>query len=121
MAKILKEVLCLHNMEMFLWPINSQGSNPRPADTRKGRHCFMLYKFKMPDLSTTGDEVDVKQWLVNVGDRITRGQAILEIETDKAVMDVESPVEGVLREWVAQPDTTVGVGTIIAHIETESR
>ncbi len=81
----------------------------------------MLYKFKMPDLSTTADEVDVKQWLVSAGDTITRGQAILEIETDKAVMEVESPVEGVLQEWIAQPDTTVGIGTVIAHIATEGR
>ena len=81
----------------------------------------MLYKFKMPDLSTTGDEVDVKQWLVSAGDTITRGQAILEIETDKAVMEVESPVEGVLQEWIAQPDTTVSIGTVIAYITTEGR
>jgi pyruvate dehydrogenase E2 component (dihydrolipoamide acetyltransferase) len=81
----------------------------------------MLFKFKMPDLSTNSDEIDVKQWLVGVGEKITRGQAILEIETDKAVMEVESPVEGVLQEWVAQPDTTVGVGTVIAHIKTERR
>ena len=81
----------------------------------------MLYKFKMPDLSTTGDEVDVKQWLVSAGDTITRGQAILEIETDKAVMEVESPVEGVLQEWIAQPDAPVGIGTVVAHITTEGR
>ena len=49
----------------------------------------MLFKFKMPDLSTNSDEIDVKQWLVGVGEKITRGQAILEIETDKAVMEVE--------------------------------
>lgn len=79
----------------------------------------MLYKFKMPDLSTTGEEVELKQWLVQVGDTIRRGQAIAEIETDKAVMEVESPVAGTLTECVAEIDTSVGIGTVFAHIETK--
>ena len=78
----------------------------------------MDYELKMPDLSTTGDDVDIVRWLVEVGDNVKRGQSVLEIETDKAVMEVESPVDGVLRECIAQPETTVGVGEIIAKIET---
>jgi pyruvate/2-oxoglutarate dehydrogenase complex dihydrolipoamide acyltransferase (E2) component len=78
----------------------------------------MDYELKMPDLSTTGDDVDIVRWLVEVGDTIKRGQPVLEVETDKAVMEVESPVDGVLRECIAQPETNVGVGEIIAKIET---
>jgi len=81
----------------------------------------MDYELKMPDLSTTGDDVDIVRWLANVGDDVTRGQAVLEIETDKAVMEVESPVDGVLRECIAQPETSVGIGEIIATIETRKR
>ena len=80
----------------------------------------MKIKMKMPDLATSADTVTVLRWLVDVGQPIKRGQPLLEIETDKAAMEVECIASGVLREIRAQPDEEVEVGTVIARIEVES-
>jgi pyruvate/2-oxoglutarate dehydrogenase complex dihydrolipoamide acyltransferase (E2) component len=72
----------------------------------------------MPDLSTTeGSEITVKHWLVAVGAKVKRGQALLEVETDKATMEVESVATGTLREVLAAPEAKVAVGEFIASIE----
>ena len=78
----------------------------------------MKIKLKMPDLSNSEATVTVMRWLVEVGQPVKRGQALLEIETDKAVMEVESFATGVLREVHVQPEEEVEVGAIIATVES---
>jgi pyruvate dehydrogenase E2 component (dihydrolipoamide acetyltransferase) len=73
----------------------------------------------IPDLSTTDATVMVVRWLVEPGETVQRGEPLLEVETDKATMEVEAYVTGVLRETLALPDTVVEVGQVIAVIETE--
>ncbi|NOY41053.1 MAG: hypothetical protein GXP26_04335 [Planctomycetes bacterium] len=79
----------------------------------------MEVEIKMPDLSTTGDEVTVLNWLVEVGQPIKRGQALFEVETDKATMEVESVKSGVLKKQIAQPDDAVSAGAVIAILEVK--
>ena len=50
----------------------------------------MKFELKMPDLSTTGSPIKILGWLVAVGDFVERGQAVLDVETDKATMEVEA-------------------------------
>ena len=72
----------------------------------------------MPDLAATeGSDILVKRWLVAVGGQVKRGQALLEVETDKATMEVESVATGVLVETRAPPEARVDVGQVIATIE----
>ena len=71
-----------------------------------------------PDLSATTDEVRVLAWRVQVGEPVKRGQPILEVETDKAVMEVECVATGVLKQVLVEPDTTVSAGQVIALIAT---
>lgn len=81
----------------------------------------MQVKIKMPDLATTeGSEIAVKRWLVDVGSPVKRGQSLLEVETDKATMEVESVATGTLREVLVGPDEKVAVGQFIATIEVNS-
>ena len=80
----------------------------------------MDVEMKMPDLSTTGDEVRVVSWVVEVGGKVTRGAPLLEVETDKATMEVEAIAGGVLKQVLAPPGTNVGVGQVIAVIESEA-
>jgi pyruvate dehydrogenase E2 component (dihydrolipoamide acetyltransferase) len=54
------------------------------------------------------------------GDRIRRDEVIYQMETDKAVMDVESPVDGVLVEWKASVDTLLAIGAEVGLVDTES-
>lgn len=78
----------------------------------------MKVRMKMPDLSANEAEIRVVRWLVEVGQAVERGQALLEVETDKAVMEVECIAAGTLEEACAAADEQVEVGHIIAVIET---
>lgn len=51
------------------------------------------------------------------GDSVRRDEPIYQMETDKAVMDVESPYEGVLTEWLAEVDTILPIGGEVARME----
>jgi pyruvate dehydrogenase E2 component (dihydrolipoamide acetyltransferase) len=78
----------------------------------------MKVEMKMPDLSTAGTTVKVIGWLIQPGQEVRQGQPLLEVETDKATMEVEAYVSGTLREIIAPQDTDVEVGQAIAVIET---
>jgi pyruvate dehydrogenase E2 component (dihydrolipoamide acetyltransferase) len=78
----------------------------------------MEIKMKMPDLSTTeGSDIAVAKWLVEVGDPVERGQVIMEVETDKAVQEIESIAKGTLTAKLVAPKEMVAVGQPIAAIE----
>jgi len=78
----------------------------------------MEVNMKMPDLATNeGVELGVTRWLANVGDAVKRGQALLEIETDKAVQEVECIANGTLQTIHVQPGEKVPVGAVIATIK----
>lgn len=70
----------------------------------------MATEFKLPDLGeniTSGDVVSV---LVSAGDSVAAGQAVLEVETDKAVIEVPCPTAGVVGEVLVKKGETVNVG-----------
>jgi pyruvate/2-oxoglutarate dehydrogenase complex dihydrolipoamide acyltransferase (E2) component len=74
----------------------------------------------MPDLAATeGSDIVVKRWLIEVGAPVKRGQPLLEVETDKATMEVESIATGVLTATCAQAEEKVAVGQVIATIEAK--
>lgn len=73
---------------------------------------------KMPDLATNeGSDLGVARWLAEVGQRVLRGQPLLEVETDKALQEVESIANGVLKTIHVQAGQKVTVGTVIATIQ----
>ena len=74
----------------------------------------------MPRLSDTMEEGTISTWLKKVGDRVSEGEILAEIETDKATMEFESFYEGVLSHIAVQEGQTVKVDELIAIIsETE--
>ncbi len=77
----------------------------------------MTFEMKMPDLATTGSEIRLIRWIASAGDRVKRGQPLLEVETDKATMEVESTVDGVLVATVAAVDQLIAAGQVIAKLE----
>jgi pyruvate dehydrogenase E2 component (dihydrolipoyllysine-residue acetyltransferase) len=79
----------------------------------------MKFEMKMPDLATTDSAVKVLNWLVEIGSSVRRGQAVIEVETDKATMEVEATVNGTLVEKKCEASAQVGVGEVIAIIEIE--
>jgi pyruvate/2-oxoglutarate dehydrogenase complex dihydrolipoamide acyltransferase (E2) component len=77
-----------------------------------------LKEVKMPDLSTNDPQVKVLRWLIEVGQPVERGQALVEVETDKAITEVESIATGVVQKICAEKDELIDVGRVIAIIET---
>ena len=74
----------------------------------------------MPALSPTMTEGTLAKWLVKVGDEIRSGDVIAEIQTDKAVMEVDALDGGVIASInVAEGETGIAVGTVIAEIAVE--
>ena len=78
----------------------------------------MLVEFVAPKLGLM-EEVTVLQWLKEVGDRVTSGEPLVLLETDKANVEVESPATGRLARIAAPGGTVVTSGQVLAEIETE--
>lgn len=72
----------------------------------------MKFEMKMPDLSTNNSTVKVLNWLIEVGGPIRQGNAVIEVEPDKATMEVEATVNGTLLEKKCEPNTEVDVGDV---------
>ena len=71
---------------------------------------------KMPALSPTMTEGKLAKWLVKIGDSVSSGDVIAEIETDKAVMEVEALDDGVVAAiTIAEGSEGVAVGAVIAE------
>ena len=70
----------------------------------------------MPALELAQETGKVLKWLKNPGDSVTKGEPIVEIETDKVTVEIEAPAAGVLRDVTAQPGDVVPVGKTIALI-----
>ena len=70
----------------------------------------------MPALEMAQETGKLVSWLKKEGDRVAKGELLLEVETDKAVMEIEAPGDGVLAGISAQPGTEVPVGTTIAWL-----
>jgi pyruvate dehydrogenase E2 component (dihydrolipoamide acetyltransferase) len=76
----------------------------------------MASEITMPKLSDTMEEGTLVSWKKSVGEKVKRGDIIAEIETDKANMDLEAFVSGVLLETRVRPGEVVPVGTVIALV-----
>ncbi len=76
------------------------------------------FELKLPKMGESVAEATITSWLKEVGDTIEMDEAIVEIATDKVDSEVPSEVEGVLVERFFEVDEVVGVGQVIAVIET---
>ena len=74
---------------------------------------------RMPDVDSTGSPVRVLRWLVEVGASVRRGDRLVEVETGKAVMELESAVTGILSAVVVAPGERVAAGQVIATFEDD--
>ncbi len=72
----------------------------------------------LPNLGFGMEEGRLIAWLKAPGDPIRKGEAIAEVEGDKAAVELEAVVDGVLVDILVQADATVPVGTVLAHIRT---
>jgi pyruvate dehydrogenase E2 component (dihydrolipoamide acetyltransferase) len=76
----------------------------------------MAIAIKLPDMGTTVDECKVLAWKVKEGDAVKRGDVLADIETDKAVAELESTAEGVLLHCRVPAGASARTGEILAYI-----
>lgn len=76
----------------------------------------MAIEITMPQLSDTMDQGTILTWLKKEGDEVERGDALAEVATDKADLEIESFHEGVLLKVYSPEGTTVKVGEVIALV-----
>lgn len=74
----------------------------------------------MPQLGESVSEGEVTVWLKQKGERVTRDEALVEVKTDKATVEIPAPASGTLSEVLADVGATVEVGKNIAVISTTS-
>lgn len=74
---------------------------------------------EMPKLGYDMEAGTIGSWLKQVGDRVSRGDAIAEIETEKSTVEMEATASGTLVEQTLAPGEEVPVGTVIGYIDSE--
>jgi pyruvate dehydrogenase E2 component (dihydrolipoamide acetyltransferase) len=74
---------------------------------------------EMPKLGYDMESGTVVGWLKKVGDKVARGDAIAEIETEKSTVEMESTASGTLVEIVATVGTELPVGEAIGYLDNE--
>ncbi|MDE2704558.1 MAG: 2-oxo acid dehydrogenase subunit E2, partial [Gemmatimonadota bacterium] len=77
----------------------------------------MPVQFALPDLGENIESGDVIRILVDVGDSLAEDQTVIELETDKAVIEVPSSVDGTITEILVQQGDTIAVGQPILEVE----
>ncbi|HRE39858.1 MAG TPA: 2-oxo acid dehydrogenase subunit E2 [Ignavibacteria bacterium] len=78
----------------------------------------MLKEVLLPEISENIDSGDVIKILVNIGDKISLEQPVIEVETDKAAFEVPSTQEGIVKEISVKEGDKLNVGGIILKVET---
>ncbi len=72
--------------------------------------------FLLPKLSATMETAKVGQWFKKVGDCVKMGEPLVEIETDKAAMEVEAPADAVVESIVGETGAELGIGALLATL-----
>ena len=78
-----------------------------------------IISVRIPQLGEGLQEARLVGMLKQAGEKVKRDEPIYQMETDKAVMDVESPYDGILTEWLAKPDDILAIGAEVAYMEVE--
>jgi 2-oxoisovalerate dehydrogenase E2 component (dihydrolipoyl transacylase) len=77
------------------------------------------FTFRMPDVGEGVAEAELVEWHVKVGDRVEEDQHLVDVMTDKATIDIESPVGGTVIEVAGEVGDIVAIGAMLLVIEVE--
>src|SRR5215216_6538453 len=78
----------------------------------------MSIELKIPDVGESVREVQIGRWLKREGDAVAQDENVVELETDKASMELPAPAAGVLAQILKQEGDMVAVGEVIAHLDS---
>ena len=73
----------------------------------------------LPQVGESVTEGTIQKWLKKPGDKISKYDPLVEVETDKVTMEVPSPVNGVMGTIIAQEGSTIPMGAPICEMETD--
>lgn len=79
-----------------------------------------LFTFKLPDIGEGISAAEIVGWHVAVGDRVEEDQPIADMMTDKATVEMESPVAGTVVRLAGEPGDSVPIGAMLVEIEVEA-
>ena len=78
------------------------------------------FEFRLPDIGEGISEAEIVAWHVAVGDRIEEDQQIADMMTDKATVEMESPVSGIVKELAGEVGDQIPIGSTLVVIETDA-
>ncbi len=81
----------------------------------------MLIEVKVPQLSESVAEATLSTWHIKEGDAVARDQNLIDIETDKVVLELPAPDAGVIVKIIKANGESVASGEVIAHLDTEAK
>jgi len=79
-----------------------------------------VFLFKLPDIGEGIAEAEIVAWHVAVGDRIEEDAQLADMMTDKATVEMESPVAGIVRKLAGEVGDQIAIGSVLVEIETEA-
>ena len=77
------------------------------------------YTFNLPDIGEGIAEAEIVAWHVRVGDRVEEDGRLADVMTDKATVEMESPVSGTVVEVAGEPGDRIAIGSPLVVIEVE--
>ena len=79
----------------------------------------MVLEFEFPDTGEGVTEGKLLDWKIEEGDEVKEDQILAEAETDKAVVEIPAPANGIIKKFKASPGDKIEVGQVILEMETE--
>jgi pyruvate dehydrogenase E2 component (dihydrolipoamide acetyltransferase) len=79
-----------------------------------------MFEYELPDVGEGVAEGEIVAWHVEPGDHVSEDEVLADVETDKAVVDLPAPVDGVVQELHADPGDTAAVGSVVVTIDTDA-
>src|SRR6478735_8082743 len=92
---------------------------PGPQEDHEGR-IMARFTFRLPDIGEGIAEAEIVAWHVAIGDRVEEDQNIADMMTDKATVEMESPVSGTVVALAGAVGDQVAIGAALVVIETEA-
>jgi pyruvate/2-oxoglutarate dehydrogenase complex dihydrolipoamide acyltransferase (E2) component len=77
-----------------------------------------IVEIRIPQMGEGLQEARLLRLLKQPGERVAKDELLFEIETDKAILEIESPAEGVLEAWLADEEDTLPIGAVIGRLRT---
>ena len=115
-----------HRLRHALSPFDGMDLFPGPGAAWPGAQsciggltAMARYEFKLPDIGEGIAEAEIVAWHVKVGDSVAEDQQLADMMTDKATVEMESPVAGKVLEVAGEVGDMIAIGSVLVVIETE--